>query len=190
MRTLCLDLLAALLCSSALTAQAEGTGLRLKEYSEGITLHAVENGLKLRFVPLAQGSLSIPATEQSVPAFDTSGTVSTHSMLRADWPVFGPGLRTSLGLNWNSQTSVFSTPGIKPFEATPFFGLGWESGNRDASRWRLSAEVGAAFASGKPCYLLSGCPGNRLTGLNPYGSGSGLRLNPYVNFGATFTFGQ
>jgi hypothetical protein len=187
MRTFILSLLAALLCSTALTAQAEGNGLRLKEYSEGITLHSVENGLRLQFVPSPWGT-NAPAAEQSTPAFE-AGTSKARSMLRADWPVFGFGLHTSLGLDWSNPTKPSSAIDVKALGAMPFLGLGWESG-ADASRWKLSAEIGTAFASGQPCNALVGCPRSRLTGLNPYGYGSGLRLNPYVNFGATFTFGQ
>lgn len=189
MRARSLSFLAALLCLTVHTAQAEGTGLRLKEYSEGLTLQAAENGLKLRFVPAAPEQASpAPGAEQSGSISEASLTRS-RNMLRADWPVFSSGLHTSVGLDWSNTAGLTGSAG-RP-DAMPLFGLGWETGSRRASSWKLSAEVGTAFVSGLPCNPLVGCPASSTpTGLNPYGYGSGLRLNPYVNFGATFTFGQ
>ncbi len=171
-------------------AQAEGSGLRLKEYSEGITLQSSENGLKLRFVPApAEQASPAPGVEQSSSAADP-GQTRARSILRADWPVFNSGLHTSLGLDWSNTAGTTGNTN-RALDAMPLFGLGWETGSRRASNWKLSAEVGTAFVSGLPCNPLVGCPlSNSPTGLNPYGYGSGLRLNPYVNFGATFTFGQ
>ncbi len=189
MRSRRLLLLAALLCQAALNAHAEGSGLRLKEYTEGITLPTMENGLKLRFVPAPTEATSpIPSAEQSA-GFADAAPPRNRSMFRADWPV-GAGLHTSLGLDWSASAGQTGS-GNRTLDPMPLFGLGWESASGTPSRWKLSAEIGTAFVSGQPCNALIGCPANRAAaGLNPYGYGSGLRLNPYVNFGATFSFGQ
>lgn len=176
-------LLAALLVTSASLAHAEAGGLRLKEHNEGISLNAVENGLKLQFVP---APAQPPQTEQSGPALDERVGRST---LRAEMDSFAPGLHTTFGLDWNAVNGN-TAPSLNAFDATPFLGLGWQSSSRDSRRWRLSAEVGTAFTAGQPCNPLVGCAAAPRTGLNPYSPGSGLRLNPYVNFGATYTFGQ
>lgn len=184
MRSVHRVLLAALLATSPFLAHAEAGGLRLKEHSKGITLNAVENGLKLQFVP---APAQVPSAEQSGLSL---GERAGRSTLRAEMASFAPGLHTTFGLDWTSITGR-TDPSLNTLEATPFLGLGWQSGARESSRWHLSAEVGTAFSAGQPCNPLVGCSATQpRTGLNPYASGSGLRLNPYVNFGATYTFGQ
>lgn len=177
-------ILASIIVSSVPLAHAEAGGLRLKDHIEGITLPAPGSGLKLHFVPAPRR-----AAPPALAASSLNETVVQRNSLRADWQWAGKSLHTTLGLDWSDITHQAGTHDYTSSDAIPFFGLGWDSGS-SKSRWRLSAEIGTAFAAGQPCNALVGCASLRSSGLNPYSTGSGLRLNPYVNFGATYTFSQ
>lgn len=183
-----LTLLSALLCTLCVTApaHAQASGLRLKSHSEGITLHAGESGLRLQFVS------TTPIANQSAAGFDFTSTTSPRNSLRADWPLLAKGLHTTLGLSWSSESrnSMASSSRSSEMNAMPFMGLGWQGGLQQNSRWRLSAEVGTAFTGGSGCSGIPPSCSGAASGFRTYSSGSGLRLNPYVNFGATFRFDQ
>lgn len=175
----------ALLCMLSLAAPAHAqSGLRLKEHSEGITLHAAENGLRLQFTRLAP--------EAAPAASGHKLDLSTRDSLRADWPLFSQNLHTTLGVSWNalSPRGGQSSSQASALNAVPFMGLGWQSALQSNSRWRLSAEIGTAFAAPRNCGGLVPACSAPANGFKPQSSGSGLRLNPYLNFGATFSFDQ
>ncbi len=186
MRVSRLPLLLALLCLTGLSlpAHAQATGLRLKASPD--PLQAGESSLRLRYTSLAVAG-DVLAT-QPAPLFEVP---ITRSSLRADWPVLVQGVHTSIGVSWNDivATSGQASSRSSQLSATPFLGLGWQSSQSRQSRWSLSAEVGTALA-GSCSSTAPGCSGIQSTGLNPNASGSGLKLNPYVNFGATFRFDQ
>ncbi|MDQ7988221.1 MAG: hypothetical protein REI09_01195 [Candidatus Dactylopiibacterium sp.] len=173
---------ALLFALTALTAQAEGGGLRLPDLAGGsLSDSPAERGLRLRFLAPAH---SLPA-DTLTPGREFGASYG-RSSLRADWPVLGEGFRTVLGLSWASPARpTQSAP--TALDITPFISLGWTTSNVAQRGWHLNAEVGTAIG-GQRC-AFSGCK-DTFTGFDPHSSGSGLRLNPYVNFGATFTFGE
>lgn len=163
-------------------ARAQATGLLLKEYSEGITLHSTASGLRLNFKQLELNSLETPANHSS-----SSASVFRNE-LRADWPLSRNGLQTSLGLSWSGKGFSSERSLSHGIAAKTFFGLDWYPGLQKHQRWSLSAEMGTALSNSSACStILSYCTPS---GLNPQFSGSGLRLNPYLNFGATYRFGR
>ena len=172
------------LCSAALAsllaaapALAQPSGLRLGGGNEGFSLRGTDNGLHLRLSTLTTpDSTSAPVGEAG------------RQTLRADWPVFGYGLRTSLGLSWNAagRSGLSGTSDLAP---STFLGFGWRGEPVRNSRWSLSAEVGTSLASGTACHGSSmSCAMPRAQGLSGEASGNGLRLSPYVSFGATWSF--
>lgn len=192
MRAPLLPLLSTLFCllAHAAPTHAQAAGLKLKSLSEGVTLHSTDSGLRLQYIGPASFA-GEPSAGQSA-ALNLS-TPTLRNSLRADWLVPGQGLHTSLGVSWNAQGKSFAATSSLPssLNPTPFMGLGWQPGAKQSSRWKLSAEIGTAFSGEKACpsiavHCNSG-PGN---GFNLQSNGSGLRLNPYVNFGATFSFDQ
>lgn len=163
-------------------AHAQATGLLLKKYQEGITLHSTNNGLRLNFKQLELNSLETPSNHSS------SSASIFRNELRANWPLSSSGLQTSLGLSWSGD-GFSSARGLSHgIAAKTFFGLDWYPGQKKHPRWSLSAEMGTALSNSGACNAtLSYCTPS---GLNPQFSGSGLRLNPYLNFGATYRFGR
>ncbi|NSL54076.1 hypothetical protein [Uliginosibacterium aquaticum] len=187
MRSLRLPFLVALLClaGQALPAHAQATGLRLKHTPE--SQQAGESGLRLSFSSFSAAGEVTAA--QSSPLFDAA---SVRNSLRADYPLLAKGVHTSVGVSWNdlsASTSGQASSRSSQLAAVPFLGLSWQSSQARQNRWSLSAEVGTALA-GNCSGMAPSCSGAPTTGLNPSSSGSGLRLNPYVNFGATFRFDQ
>lgn len=162
-------------------AFAQPSGLRLTEGNEGLSLRGADNGLHLRF-----STQKLPATSMSdLPQESPSLTRST---LRADWPVFGYGLRTSLGLAWDTgSTARFSSQAAAP-TPTPFVGFGWRSEPAHDSRWSLSAEVGTSVGHNRCNGMILNCAAVPPLGMSGDAGGNGLRLAPYVSFGATYSF--
>jgi hypothetical protein len=182
-QALCVVTLASLLAGQV--AFAQPSGLRLDSAStRGIVLRDTENGLRLRFSTDSSSSPANPWGNENLNAQDSS-----HNTLRADWPLLDMGIHTSLGLSWDSgRTGV---PG-KSLGSTPstFVGLGWDSEPSRSSRWALSAQVGTHLGSnnsGCKSFLLS-CNTAQPLGLSGNAMGNGLRLTPYVSFGATYSF--
>ena len=169
---------------AAAPAYAQPSGLRLQGHAEGFALRESDNGLRLHFTstnPLNNAALATPGTAKASP---------TRNTLRADWPVFGYGLQTSLGLSWNTpETSSrsFSTAQISP---TTFLGFGWHGEPFQNSGWKFSAEFGTSLSNGaSSCTgITSLCPTSQPQGLRSDASGNGLRLTPYVSFGATLSY--
>jgi hypothetical protein len=161
-------------------AYAQPSGLRLQGQAEGFTLRESDSGLRLRF--------SADSTQISTQAFNaTSATSPLRNTLRADWPVFGYGLHTSLGLSWNSQASLLSNSGTS-MAPSSFFGLGWRGEPLRNSNLQLSAELGTNISSSSNCSITSLCPPLRPQGLSADAAGNGLRLSPYFSVGASFKY--
>lgn len=174
--TLLSSILACLIVISP--AYAQPSGLRLQGHAEGFALRETDKGLRLRF--------STETTPASLAAADP-GPLARNT-LRADWPVFGYGLHTSLGLSWNAQDSgnAFSSTAVAP---SSFLGFGWRGEPFRNSGWKLSAELGANLSGGSGCAgSTAACPPLRPQGLSGDAGGNGLRLNPYINFGATINY--
>ena len=184
-QALCVVTLASLLAGQV--AFAQPSGLRLDSTStRGIVLRDTENGLQLR---LSSDPLVSPANPWGNEDLNTQN--GSHNTLRADWPLLDMGIHTSLGLSWDSGSTGVSG---KTLGSTPstFVGLGWDSEPSRSSRWALSAQVGTHLGSnnsGSGCksFLLS-CTTTQPLGLSGNAVGNGLRLTPYVSFGATYSF--
>lgn len=159
-------------------AYAQPSGLRLQGHAEGFALRETDSGLRLRFSSeTTPGSLSTAET-----------TPLTRNTLRADWPVFGYGLHTSLGLSWSAQDagSALSSTSAAP---SSFLGFGWRGEPLRNTGWKLSAELGANVSGSAGCAGTSAaCPPMRPQGLSGDAGGNGLRLNPFINFGATINY--
>ena len=159
-------------------AYAQPSGLRWQGNAEGFALRESDNGLHLRF--------SSETAPNSSNAAET--TPLTRNTLRADWPVFGYGLHTSLGLSWSTQEAgnAFSSTTAAP---SSFLGFGWRGEPIRNSGWKLSAELGTNVSGGNGCAGSSAaCPPMRPQGLSGDAGGNGLRLTPYINFGATLNY--
>lgn len=159
-------------------AYAQPSGLRLQGHAEGFALRETDSGLRLRF--------SSETAPTSITAAETGPL--TRNTLRADWPVFGYGLHTSLGLSWSAQeaSNTFSSTAVAP---SSFLGFGWRGEPLSNSGWKLSAELGANVSGSNGCAGSSAaCPPMRPQGLSGDAGGNGLRLNPYINFGATINY--
>lgn len=167
--------LLALIFLATQPAWAQPSGLRLQAGStEGLSLRQHEEGLRLRFV-------SVPVVDQSAPA--TAAPALMRSTLAADWPLASAGLRTSLGMSWNSNAGQisFGTP-------STFVGLGWNGMILRDSQLSISAEFGARYA-GATCPLpLTGCDSTRTNAFSGDAGGAGLRLSPYISVGATLRY--
>ncbi len=182
-QALCVVTLASLLASPV--AFAQPSGLRLDSAStRGIVLRDTENGLQLRLTTDSGASPANPWGNEGLNAQDGS-----RNTLRADWPLLDMGIHTSLGLSWDSGRAGVSGKSL----GTPstFVGLGWDSEPSRSSRWALSAQVGTHLGSnsngGCKSFLLS-CNTAQPLGLSGNAVGNGLRLTPYVSFGATYSF--
>lgn len=178
--TLCAVVLASVLAGPA--ALAQPSGLRLDGGSSGIILRDTESGLHLSF-----SARPAPATTTWWNATDTTlPQDGSRNTLSADLPL-DLGLHTSLGLSWDSGNSVTGkTAGSTP---SPFFGLGWNSEPSRSTRWALSAEVGTHLTGASTCKgVLLSCGAVQPAGLSGNAMGNGLRLTPYVSFGATYSF--
>ncbi|GAB2885387.1 hypothetical protein GCM10027046_12270 [Uliginosibacterium flavum] len=159
-------------------AYAQPSGLRLQGHAEGFALRETDSGLRLRFSS-ETAPVSISAAESSP---------LTRNTLRADWPVFGYGMHTSLGLSWSAPDAgnTFSNTSVAP---SSFMGFGWRSESIRNSGWKLSAELGTNVSGGSGCAGTgAACPPLRPQGLSGDAGGNGLRLTPYINFGATINY--
>lgn len=167
--------LIALLFLAAQPLWAQPSGLRLQPGApEGLSLRGHEEGLKLRFV-------SVPVVDQSAPSGAAAPLM--RSTLAADWLLSGDGLSTSLGMSWNSTTGQlsFGTPAT-------FVGLGWKGMVAHDSQLSVSAELGARYANTTCMLPLAGCDSTRTSAFSSDAGGSGLRLSPYISFGATLRY--
>jgi hypothetical protein len=183
-QALCVVTLASLLAGQV--AFAQPSGLRLDNTNtKGIVLRDTENGLRLR---LSSDPVALPVNpwgNESPNAQDGS-----RNTLRADWPLLDMGIHTSLGLSWDSGRNGVSGKSLG--NTSTFVGLGWDSEPSRSSRWALSAQVGTHLGSsnssgGCKSFLLS-CNTAQPLGLSGNAMGNGLRLTPYVSFGATYSF--
>lgn len=178
--TLCAVVLASVMAGPA--ALAQPSGLRLAGGSKGIVLRDTESGLHLSF-----SAQAVPATTTWWNATDTpTPQDSNRNTLSADLPL-DLGLHTSLGLSWDSGSiGAGKTANSAP---SPFFGLGWNSEPSRSTRWALSATVGTHLTSAGTCKgALWSCGAVQPAGLSGNAMGNGLRLTPYVSFGATYSF--
>jgi hypothetical protein len=177
---------AAITCmAGSLVALAQPSGLRLEKSSEGFILRDTDsNGLRLRLTSLPT-AVSPKATDDTVASI-----VPGHQTLRADWSVLGPGLHTSLGLSWDNGRQINLTSKTLATTPTTFMGFGWDSLPSRSSRWSLSAEVGTNLSGSYGCFgtIIQSCTKTHPLGLSGDAVGSGLRLNPYISFGATYSF--
>lgn len=167
-----------LACLMAVTpVHAQPSGLRLQGNAEGFTLRESDNGLRLRF------------SAETAPTSIQSSSALTRNTLRADWPVFGYGLRTSLGLSWSAAEMSTQYTTRSSTEPTTFLGFGWRGEPIRNSGWKLSAEMGASVSGSRGCSSIGpACPITHPQGLSGDAGGNGLRLNPYINFGATLNY--
>lgn len=176
-----------LVCLLAGTAAfAQPSGLLFDGGKEGFTLRDTDNGLRLHFTSQPKSGTA----KESIPDSTSKFTVPTHNTLRAEWaiPYQNIGLHTSLGLSWDSDKPVSFTG--RATTPTTFLGLGWSSAPSRTSRWSLSAELGTSLSNSTyGCFgVVQSCASQRPLGLSGDAAGSGLRLNPYVSFGATYSF--
>lgn len=179
LQALCAATLVSLLAGQTVLAQP--SGLRLDGSARGIVLRDTENGLRLSFS-------SHPTTSDSWWNTDAASQDGSHNTLSADWPL-DLGVHTSLGLSWDTARSGTAGKTTASPPAT-FFGLGWNSEPSRSTRWALSAEVGTHLTAGSnSCRsILMSCVAAQPAGLSGNAMGSGLRLTPYVSFGATYSF--
>lgn len=152
---------------------AQPSGLLLQSNgATGLSLGDADSRLHFRFKTEPVSASTLADTQKSL-----------RSTIQADWPVIGFGLRTAIGLSWTSPDLNASTV------TTPFLGLGWRSEPTRNSGWRLSAEMGTNLFNNSHCDTASlGCAALPAPGLNSDSAGSGLRLSPYLNFGASYRY--
>jgi len=174
-----------LACLVATTpAYAQPSGLRLQGNAEGFTLRGSDNGLRLRFT-----STNPLHDTTALAASDPARNSLTRNTVRADWPIFGYGLRTSLGLSWSTPEAGNRSFSREQMAPTTFLGFGWRSESFQSSGWKFSAELGTNLSGRNTCTgITSVCLTPQPQGLNGEASGNGLRLNPYVSFGATLNY--
>jgi hypothetical protein len=181
------------LSTGSLATLAQPSGLRLDKSYEGFALPnsqeasreaATDSGLYLRFTKLPQATL-VDQDNKS-----TSLDLPARSMLRADWSMLSPGVHTSLGLSWNNDQQIVPTGKGLSTSPTTFLGFGWDSLPSRSSRWSLSAEVGTNLSGSYGCFgaIAQGCTPAKPLGMSGEAVGNGLRLNPYISFGATYSF--
>ncbi|MEC5397033.1 hypothetical protein [Uliginosibacterium sp. H1] len=166
---------ALLLLIAAFSGLAHGQGLRVPvDSKEG------ESRFEL-------GSGGVPGVSQG-----EDGNALGSSWLAASWKPFGEGLRTSLGMVWRDrQEHLYRAPGESDLFgrlSTPYVGVGWSGAVTENSRWRLSAEMGTMLLGSGNCSADVSCLSVPSVGLKPDSQGGGMRFNPYVTFGATFSY--
>lgn len=169
-------------------AYAQQSGLRLEGSSpSGFVLRDSGNGLHLEFSTYAVPTL----TPFNVSPTQNSWTAS-HNTLSANWSVLDSDeIHTSLGLVWDSNRNSAGTfseaqgSGL----SRSFLGLSWDSKATSESRWALSAQVGTNLFHNKNCSdAFHACSSSGSFGLTANPLGDGLHLNPYISFGATYSF--
>jgi len=169
-------------------AYAQPSGLRLDGNStSGFTLRDTGNGLHLEFSTYAVPTL----TPFNVSPTQNSWTAS-HNTLSAKWSMLESGeIHTSLGLVWDADRSsagTFSEAQGSGLSRT-FLGLSWDSKATSESRWALTAQVGTNLFLNKNCSeAFHSCGNSGSFGLTANPLGDGLHLNPYISFGATYSF--
>ncbi|PAS97800.1 MAG: hypothetical protein CGU28_03400 [Candidatus Dactylopiibacterium carminicum] len=176
---LLLRLLAALgLSAATLMAQAQPSGLLLfKGHGEGLSLKREEPGFRLRFT-------QEPATASTPAALPAEVPLQS---LSAEWALPMQGFYGSTGLSWTGKRNLADNGSI----SSSHFALGWQGSFLPSSNWSFSAGVGTALSAGSKCAGIGqACQTPGSLGLNPEARGSGLHLNPYVSFGATYRFGN
>ncbi|MGC3961880.1 MAG: hypothetical protein QM803_00770 [Rhodocyclaceae bacterium] len=73
--------------------------------------------------------------------------------------------------------------------STPFIGFGWVSTKSRTSRWSLSAEIGAYASGAGECRSAAlSCAVSSGMGLKPSSSNDGIHWNPYLSFGASYSY--
>ncbi|MFA9439687.1 hypothetical protein ACDA63_08630 [Uliginosibacterium sp. sgz301328] len=125
-------------------------------------------------------------------------SLSRSPTVWADWRPFDNGLRTSAGMMWRDTLSE-RTPTVDAMSAanfdvrdrvsTPFVGFGWVSTKSRTSRWSLSAEIGAYASGGGECRTAAlSCAVSSGMGLKPGSGNDGIHWNPYLSFGASYSY--
>ncbi|MDQ8024237.1 MAG: hypothetical protein REI94_20520 [Moraxellaceae bacterium] len=153
-------------------------------YGQGLRLPSANAESESRF---ELGGGGVPGIGQA-----DSGDQGQSSWLAASWRPFGDGLRTSLGMIWRDPQQQYSrAPGESELFgrlSTPYVGIGWSGAVTDDSRWLLSAEMGTMLLGSGSCSGGVSCLNLPSVGLRPDSQGGGMRFNPYVTFGARFSY--